>query len=296
MAARTATLRRPLPRSGRRSHLLTLLWGPLESRVGSLLGMVMVCLIMVGPALAPHAPDALVAQAAMGASGAHPLGTDGLGRDVLSRVLDGGRLVLVVPLLAVVLATVVGGAAGLWGAYARGRVDGVIVRAFDVLLALPPLLMVLVIISGLGSSDPVLVLAIALFFVPRAGRVLRGTAQAIIGNDYVQAAQARGERTSAILAREVLPNMAAPAIADFSLRMTYGVIFVTTLSFLGLGAQPPSSDWGLMVSESRTLLGTQPLAVLAPAIAIALVSVSFNLVADGVSRQLTRDDDAVPEL
>jgi peptide/nickel transport system permease protein len=121
------------------------------------------------------------------------------------------------------------------------------------------------------------------------GRVVRGATQAVVTNDYVAAAQARGERTSAIVVREVLPNIAAPAIADFALRITYAVIFVSTLNFLGLGAQPPKPDWGLMVAESRSFISVAPWATLAPAIGIAALSISFNFLADALTRHLTRE-------
>jgi peptide/nickel transport system permease protein len=150
-------------------------------------------------------------------------------------------------------------------------------------------LLVLVLIAGLGTSSIVLIVTVALVFIPRVGRVVRGATQAVVTSDYVAAAQARGERTGAILSREVLPNIAAPAIADFALRITYGVIFVATLNFLGLGAQPPDPDWGLMVADSRGYLAIQPWATLAPAAGIAALSVSFNLIADALTRHLTRE-------
>jgi peptide/nickel transport system permease protein len=222
-------------------------------------------------------------------SWAHPFGTDNLGRDIFSRFLEGGDTVLLVPLAAVVLAFIIGGGLGMLAAYTRGPVDATVTRTFDLLLTLPPLLLVLVIIAGLGSSSTVLIVTVALVFMPRIGRVVRGATQQVVTSDYVTAAQARGERTGAILIREVAPNIAAPAIADFALRITYGIIFVATLNFLGLGAQPPDSDWGLMVATSRPFLPVQPWATLVPAVAIALLSISFNLIADALSRHLTRE-------
>jgi peptide/nickel transport system permease protein len=262
-----------------------------EGRAGLALGVVMLLLIVFGPALAPHPPNAIgLGPATASPSSAHLLGTDNLGRDVLSRFLYGGRNILLVPLAAVVIASLLGGAAGMLAAYRGGAVDSAVTRTFDLLLTLPPLLLVLVVIAGLGTSTAVLVITVAVVFMPRIGRVLRGATQAVVTSDYVTAAQARGERTGTILAREVLPNIAAPAIADFALRITYAIIFVATLNFLGLGVQPPSSDWGLMVASYRTFLPVQPWATLAPALAIAALSISFNLIADALSRQLTRED------
>ena len=261
-----------------------------EGRVGLVLGALMLALIAFGRFFTPYKPTEIgTGPAASGPSADHLLGTDHLGRDVLSRFLAGGDTILLVPLIAVTLAFVAGGGLGMLGGYLRGWADAVITRTFDLLLTLPPLLLVLVIIAGLGTSRLVLVLTVALVFLPRMGRVVRGATQAVITNDYVAAAQARGERTSAIVVREVLPNIAAPAIADFALRITYAIIFVSTLNFLGLGAQPPKPDWGLMVAESRTFIAVAPWATLAPAFGIAALSIAFNFVADALTRHLTRE-------
>jgi peptide/nickel transport system permease protein len=261
-----------------------------EGRVGIALGLVMLGLIVLGRFFAPYDPTELgTGVAASGPSANNVLGTDHLGRDVLSRFLAGGDTILVVPLIAVTLAFVAGGGLGMLGGYLRGWPDALITRTFDLLLTLPPLLLVLVVIAGLGTSRLVLIVTVALVFLPRMGRVVRGATQAVVTNDYVAAAQARGERTSAIVVREVLPNIAAPAIADFALRITYAIIFVATLNFLGLGAQPPKPDWGLMVSESRSFIAVAPWATLAPAVGIAALSVAFNFIADALTRHLTRE-------
>ena len=261
-----------------------------EGRVGIALGVVMLGLIAFGRFFTPYSPTELgTGRAAIGPSADHLLGTDHLGRDVFSRFLAGGDTIIIVPLIAVTLAFVAGGGLGMLGGYLRGWPDAVITRTFDLLLTLPPLLLVLVVIAGLGTSRLVLIVTVALVFLPRMGRVVRGATQAVVTNDYVAAAQARGERTSAIVVREVLPNIAAPAIADFALRITYAVIFVSTLNFLGLGAQPPKPDWGLMVAESRSFISVAPWATLAPAFGIAALSISFNFLADALTRHLTRE-------
>jgi peptide/nickel transport system permease protein len=259
-----------------------------RGQVGLALCGLLVLIVIFGRIVAPYSPTQIgVGPVGAGPSGAHWFGTDTLGRDVFSRVLAGGTLVLVLPLAANVVASLVGGGLALWGVYRRGISDMVITRLFDVLLALPPLLMVLVIISGLGTSMWVILLAMTIFFIPRAGRVLRGASQQIVSEDYVAASEALGERAVAIIWRDILPNMLSPAIADFALRVTYGIIFITTLSFLGLGTQPPKADWGLMVSENQSLLTTNPMAVLGPIIAIALLATSINLIADAISQTLT---------
>jgi peptide/nickel transport system permease protein len=262
----------------------------LEGRIGIALGVLMLGVIAFGRFFTPYSPTEIgTGPAAVGPSADHLLGTDHLGRDVLSRFLAGGDTIILVPLIAVTLAFVAGGGLGMLGGYLRGWPDTVITRTFDLLLTLPPLLLVLVVIAGLGTSRLVLIVTVALVFLPRMGRVVRGATQAVVTNDYVAAAQARGERTSAIVIREVLPNIAAPAIADFALRITYAVIFVSTLNFLGLGAQPPKPDWGLMVAESRSFISVAPWATLAPAFGIAALSISFNFLADALTRHLTRE-------
>jgi peptide/nickel transport system permease protein len=259
--------------------------GTTEGRVGVSLAIGMLLLIIIGPLVAPHSPtDIGVGPGASGPTSETPLGTDPLGRDILSRFLSGGRLVIILPVVSVVLAFCVGGAIGMFGGYKGGRSDRLVARLIDVMLALPPLLVVLILIASLGTSRGVVVLSVALVFAPRIARILRGATQGVVTNDYVTTAQARGERTPVILVREILPNISAPAIADFALRITWAILFISTLSFLGLGEQPPSSDWGLMVAESREYLASNPIGAAAPVIGIAAISVASNLIADAVSR------------
>jgi ABC-type dipeptide/oligopeptide/nickel transport system permease subunit len=260
-----------------------------EGRAGLALGVAMLLLIFVGPLVAPHDPAELAAGPPTATPSAdYPLGTDNLGRDVLSRFLSGGQAVLLIPIGAVALALLIGGLPGMLAAYAGGKIDTLITRFFDLLLTLPPLLVVLVVISGVGSSNWVLLTTVAVVYAPRVGRIARGATQAVVTSDYILAAQARGERTLTILVREIAPNIAGAMMADVALRLTYAVIFVATLNFLGLGAQPPSSDWGLSVATARGYLNVQPWATLAPAAGIAALSVSFNLIADALTRHLAR--------
>ena len=260
-----------------------------EGRIGLALGFALLLVMAFGPRFAPYDPDAIATGGPLaGPSGAHWMGTDQLGRDILSRWLQGGRSVILAPLAAVAIALVIGGLLGMLAAYRGGALDNLISRVFDIFIAVPPLLLVLVLISGLGTSTSVLVITVAMVFVPRTGRVVRGASQAVVTSDYVASAQARGERTTAILVREVLPNIAGPVIADTALRITYAIIFVASLNFLGLGLQPPASDWGLMVAESRAFMTVQPWATIWAAVGIAALSISFNLVADAISTHITR--------
>jgi len=260
-----------------------------EGRIGIGLGVFMIGLIIIGALFGPTT-DYNAAAPGSGSSAAHWFGTDALGRDVLSRFLHGGTTVLLIPLVAVTFSLIIGGSLGLFGAYWGGWPDVVISKVFDVILTLPPLLVVLVIIGGLGASDTVLIITVALVYAPGMGRVVRGTAQSVIVNPYVLSAQARGERDLSIIFREVLPNVSGPTLAEFGLRLTYGILFVATLSFLGLGVQPPASDWGLMVAENRGLITVAPWGTLLPALGITALAVALNLSADALSRVLAGDD------
>lgn len=264
--------------------------GTWEGRAGLALGVMTVLLIVLGPHFAPYSPDQLATGPPLtGPSPEHLFGTDHLGRDVFSRFLCGGTMILFVPVAAVVVSVVVGGLIGMLGAYRGGAVDTVINRAFDIALTLPPILIALSVIAGFGTSAVVLVLTIGVVYAPQVGKVARGATMGAVTSEYIAAAQARGERSLTILVRELAPNITGPLISDVALRLTYAVIFVATLNFLGLGAQPPSPDWGLSIASSLGFIVVQPWATLAPTAGIALLSVSFNLVADAVARHIANE-------
>jgi peptide/nickel transport system permease protein len=263
-----------------------------EGRIGVVLGILMLLVATVGRLLAPSSPTAINAGPSLaGPSSAHLLGCDDLGRDVFSRFLYGGSTVLLVPLAAVTVALVIGVALGLFAAYRGGMTDAVITRLFDVLLVIPPLLVALVLIAGLGTSGGVVILTVALVYIPRLGRLARGAARDVVTRDWVVAAELRGESPAWILRKEVLPSITGTVLSSYALYLTYGIIFVATLSFLGAGAQPPSSDWGLMVAQSRTFISFNAWATIVPALGIAAMSVAFTLLADAVNRQLARGTD-----
>lgn len=287
------TQARPTWRSSRRrrSHnVLSAITGTWEGRCGLLLGAVMVLIIVVGPHLAPYPPEQLATGLPLsGPSADHLFGTDHLGRDVFSRFLAGGSMILAVPLAAVAVAVVLGGLVGMLGAYRGGRVDMVINRAFDLLLTLPPLLIALSVIAGFGTSAFVLIVTIGVLNAPQVGKVARGATMGAVTSEYIAAAQARGERPITILVREVAPNITGPMISDIALRLTYAIITVATLNFLGLGAQPPSPDWGLSIANSLGFIVVQSWATLLPAAGIATLSVSFNLMADAIARHIANE-------
>ena len=256
--------------------------------IGLALLVGVVVLALVGPFFSPHPPDEPVGIPLTGPAEGAPLGTDFLGRDVLSRVLWGGRTVLVYAGLATLLAYLVGGVVGLVAGYNRALMDSVLMRFVDVLLSFPPLIFLLVLVTGAGASPWILVIGVALIQAPLVARIVRTATleQAVRG--FVEAAVARGERTSAIVRRELLPNIVAPIAADVGLRFTYSIILVASVNFLGLGLQPPASDWALIISENRSGLDLNPYVILAPALLIALLTIAVNLVGDAVARTLGR--------
>jgi peptide/nickel transport system permease protein len=261
-----------------------------EGKIGVALIAFTAFIVVFGPLLAPDDPLRIGAgPQATGPSAAHLLGTDSLGRDVLSRVLSGGRSVLLVPLAATCLAFILGTLAGVWSAYVGGRRDAAITRGLDVLLALPPILVVLVIATTAGRGSFVLIVSIGLIYAPRIARVLRGATIVQRSREYVQAAQARGERSLAIVANEILPNITPTLFVEFASRLSFAIIFIATLNFLGLGVQPPNPDWGLLVAENRASIGAVPIATYAPAIAIGMFSVSVGLLADAVTQAYSLD-------
>jgi peptide/nickel transport system permease protein len=258
-----------------------------SGRVGLAGSLLVLALIAIGPFVAPHDPAAIVGVPLQRPGGGFPLGTDSLGRDVLSRVLWGGRSIVGLSLLATALAYVVGVTIGLVAGYKRrSLVDPLLMRAMDVLLAVPPLLLLLVLATGAGRSLPILVGGVVLVHVPSIARIVRAATQEASVRGYVEAAVARGEPTAAILRREILPNILGPVLADAGVRLTGSIIILAAVNFLGLGLQPPAADWALMISENRGGLTLQPWAVAVPALLIAFLTIAVNLVADAVARSL----------
>jgi peptide/nickel transport system permease protein len=245
---------------------------------------VVLCLAIFGPLFAPDGPGSIVAPAGTLPSAKNLLGTDYFGRDVLSRFLYGGASVIVLPLVAVSLALLLGGAVGLVSGYLGGAVDAVVVRAIDIVLSIPNFLLVIVVMAGFGTGEEVVVIAVALVYAPSIARVIRAATQAVAPREFVLAARARGDSLRWIVFREIAPNIVPTLLVEVALRLTFGILFIASLSFLGLGVQPPSPNWGVMVSENRDLLSIQPYSVLVPAAAIAVLAISINLIADALTK------------
>ncbi|AUQ26470.1 ABC transporter permease [Dickeya zeae] len=249
------------------------------------LGILLLALITVcaGVHLAPADPEAISILARYKAPSAmHWFGTDQLGRDILSRVLVGARTTILYSLLATSLAMVAGSVIGTASAYLGGRMDEGIMRTMDAVMSIPSLLFALLIVSTLGQSSLNAVLAITIAFIPGMVRIARSVALAARQQDYVYAAIARGESPSYIILREMLPNIVAPIIVESTIRVSFAIMLFATLSFLGLGAQPPQPEWGLMVSEARAYFFNAPWMMLIPGLAIAIVAIGFNLLGDGL--------------
>ena len=278
------TIDEPLSRSPEKARTSRRRWGT-SLVVGVALVALNVVLAVAAPVLtsySPIAPDGLAA--VEGSSSAHWLGTDQLGRDVLTRVLYGGRYALVVSLSAAAIAIVIGTVLGCLAAYRRGWFDQVLMRLLDAVLSVPAILALLVVVTALGSGGAVIVLAATVIYAPAVIRVVRAAAFSVVSLDYVTAARARGEGFWAILRREVLPNVLDVVLVEFAMRCSWIVLLVSSLSFLGFGADPPTPDWGSMVSENRTLLTVTPLSTVAPIVALASLIVGLNLAADGFAK------------
>ena len=233
--------------------------------------------------LAPYPVGAFVAYDVFdGQSGAHWLGSDYLGRDVLSRLLSGARYTVGLAAAAALLASMTGTALALTAAVGGAKVDEPLSRFMDMLISIPSKIFSLVLVAAFGSSLGLLLLIAAFTYVPGNYRIARALAVNLAQMDYVQVARARGERRFHIAIAEILPNMIHPLLADFGLRFVFIVLLLSGLSFLGLGVQPPDADLGSLVRENISGLGEGALAILAPAVAIATLTVGVNLLIDAI--------------
>jgi peptide/nickel transport system permease protein len=249
----------------------------------------LVGLAALGPFLVPHDPYLFdVTNALKPPSPEHPFGTDQFGRDLFSRMLVGSRSLVTVAALATLITLAIGVVWGLLAAYFGGLRDELLMRAADITIAVPEMLIAIVILTALGTSTRNLVLAIAIVFAPFVSRVVRSAALVVMAQEYVSAARAAGERTPYILFREVLPNIAAVLAIEAAIRFGFVVLLVASLGFLGLGVQPPTPDWGLIVNDSRNYMHGSPWLVGFPAAGIAGLVVTSHALADRVDAARTR--------
>jgi peptide/nickel transport system permease protein len=239
---------------------------------------------VIGPYIAPyHEMDMEGDDSFLHAYDNFYLGTDYLGRDTFSRIIWGARMTIGISLISTLFAYLIGITLGIAAAVKGGWVDMVISRLNDAILALPSIMLGLIAIAAFGSSIPILITIAAIIYASSVFRIARALGQDIIVQDYVEAAKARGEGLWWIIRAEVLPNAAMPLATDFGLRLVFVVLFISSLSFLGLGVQPPQADWGSMVRENLQGLTYNSYAAIWPAIAIATFTISINLIVDDIS-------------
>jgi peptide/nickel transport system permease protein len=242
---------------------------------------------LLADVLAPYDPLAVdLAANYLPASWAHPLGTDHLGRDTLSRLLAGARESLSIALVSTLAGLLAGATLGLVAAWRRGATEGAIMQAVDVLLSFPDMLLAIAVAAILGRGISSTIVAVAIFSVPIFARLVRASAQAVVSADYVLASRAAGASAPRLLMRHVLPQCYAPLLAQGTITLGSAILFASGLSFLGLGVQPPDPEWGAMLARGRELLRSSPLGAVAPGLAITLVVLSFSLLGDGLKDAL----------
>lgn len=259
-----------------------------SARFGISLILLWVMLALLAPWISPYPPNAqdMAALADLGPNAAHWLGTDLLGRDILSRILWGARTTLIVVPIATASAFGAGTAIGLASGYFGGIVDRMISGLSDIILSFPTLILYIVLITSIGPSLINIVIAITLASAPSIGRIMRGLTLELRSQGYVAAAEMRGESVLFTLFLEILPNARGPLLADLSMRAGLAVVTVGTLGFLGLGLPPPDPDWGSMVAENVTMIPVYPYMALFPGLAMCSLVIGFSMLADGLEEDL----------
>jgi peptide/nickel transport system permease protein len=242
-----------------------------------------------GPAMLSQAGDIGGGEIFAPMSAAHWFGTDYLGRDMLARVIEGARYTVGVAFVATLLASGTGTLLALLAAASGRWIDSTMSRVLDTLTAIPSKMFALLMVAGFGSSVQMLIVTAAIIYVPGSYRMARALAVNINALDYVTVARARGEGTGYVMLQEILPNITGPMLADFGLRFVYVVLLLASLSFLGLGIQPPEADWGSLVRENIETLASGGAAVIAPSIAIASLTIAVNLVIDNLPGRAARE-------
>lgn len=267
-------------RSARREKLRLFVRNPSAIIGGVILLFWIVCAVF-GDVIAPYSPYATTFDGHLPPGGTNILGTDQLGRDVLSRVIIGARDVLIAAPICAIIGVGLGTLLGMLMGYYRGWLDDALGRVIEAFLALPVPLVALLALAALGSSTTTVVLTVGIFFTPIVARTVRAAVLAERENDYVQAAKLRGESGLYIMTREILPNVMSPIVVEFTVRIGYAIFAIAFLSFIGVGIQPPTPDWGLMISdEYHFIIGGYWWGTVFPAIAIASLVIAVNLIAD----------------
>jgi peptide/nickel transport system permease protein len=256
---------------------------PVPAWIGGTIVLFWLVIAVIGPLIAPHDIGKVIDEDGFGSMSRTMLfGSDYLGRDVFSRILVGTRTTVGVALAATLLAIAIGGSLGMMAAVVGGWVDAWLSRFLDAVISIPSLMFGLVAVAALGASIPVLIGTAAVIYLPGAFRIWRSVAVNVNTMDFVQVARARGESTGYLVREEILPNILGPVLTDFGLRFVFVVLLLSSLSFLGLGIQPPDADWGSLVRENIGGLSYGAAAVIMPAAALATLTVGVNLLVDNL--------------
>jgi len=257
----------------------------LSTRVGITMVLFIFCISIFGSFLAPNDPNEFIGEAFALPFKGFPLGLDSYGRDSLSRFLVGGRYALMISIVGYLFGAMAGLFLGLFSVYSRGKTDSALAWFSEVLIGFPSLVLMLLLVAALGPSFWVLVLALSMVNLPRVFRLVRSAAQAARESSYVEIAESRGEGKLFIMFREISPSVMPPFLVDAGVRIPASILLVASLSFLGLGIQPPASDWGLIISENRMALTINPLSVTLPILSLAILMIGINLALDGLQEK-----------
>ncbi len=275
------------PKTSQAAEVLRRLKRNRAAIAGGVIVLLFVAVALLAPLIAPYPPnEGDLTLRLQSPTREHLLGTDPLGRDLLSRVIYGARISLQIQVVAVAIAMLIGTLLGMVGGYYGGRLDNVIMRLMDILLAFPGIFLAIAIIAVLGPGLVNLMFAAGIYSIPQFARIVRGSVLTLKEKEFIEAARAVGENDFNLLFRYLLPNSMAPIIIQTSLRMATVLLTASGLSFLGLGVQPPTPEWGAMLSNARAYLITAPHVATVPGLAIMLVVMGFNLFGDGLRDSL----------
>lgn len=266
---------------------ITNFWRKLTSSKSAVVGGVLIILIiliaLIGPQFVPYSPNATnTANRLVGPSLEHWLGTDNYGRDIFSRIIDGMSITLYVGFTSVFIGMTIGVFLGIISGYYGGKIDTVIMRLMDIMLAFPGILLALAIVAVLGSSLQNVIIAVAVFSIPVFARIVRGSTLSVKKLEYIDAIRALGASDARIIFKHILPNVTSPIIVQATLSIATSILSASGLSFLGLGAQPPMPEWGAMLADGRNYMYDAAHVATIPGIAIVIVVLAFNLFGDGL--------------
>jgi peptide/nickel transport system permease protein len=272
-------------RTAIRAHSFTRL--PFKLWFAATIVVLLIGVALLAPLIAPYPFDGMsILNRLKPPSAQHWFGTDEYGRDVLSRALYGARLSLIIGFGATLISLLIGVPLGLIAGYKRGRIDEWLMRGADVLMSFPPIMLGLLVLAATTPSLWKAAIAVGIVYVPVLVRITRSVTLDLVNEEFIQAAHARGEDMFYILMSEILPNAWPPIIVEASLRITFAILLGAALSFVGMGAQPPSSDWGLMIAEARPFIDRAPWIALAPGVAMCITVIGINLLGDGLREAL----------